>query len=840
MKKLILHICLLLQCCFLFSQNTENVLKSKWEFRKKGTEIWFPAVIPGTVHSDLFLNKQIPDPYFGDNERKLQWIENEDWEYKTVFICDKKTLSQSHVELEFEGLDTYAKIFLNGKLIQETDNMFRSWLLDVKQHLKEGENILLILFESAVKKGKAEAAKLSYTLPGDEKVFTRKAQFQYGWDFAPRFVTCGIWKPIKLITWNKLKVNSVYAVTKEIKDSTAKVDFIFEINCDQEGNYDIRHNVTAAGQIREPGKIKSHPIALKRGIISTIVSVEINKAKLWWCNGMGEGRPNIYNIGYKITEADTLVASNSVKFGIRTLELVQDKDTAGSSFYLKLNGIPVFMKGANYIPQNSFLPSVQKSDYRKLMLLAKEANINMLRVWGGGVYADEEFYQDCDRVGILVWQDFMFACAMYPSNKEFIENVKQEAAEQVKRLRNHPCLALWCGNNEIDEGWHNWGWQKQYNYSKTDSAKIWNDCKNLFHEILPSIVKQNDLKTTYWPSSPSIGWGRKESLKKGDSHYWGVWWGKEPFEVYEKKVGRFMSEYGFQSLPDIKSFKTFCGPTELNLTSASVKHHQKHPTGYETISEYMKRDFNVPKDFEKFIYVSQLLQAQGMKTAIETHRRAKPYCMGTLFWQLNDCWPGTTWSSIAFNNTPKAFYYDLARLYNNVLVSVVKENNNYKVYIINDNSQPIEGKLNISLRDFSGNELFVEKMDTTLAPNSSQTYYIFPEKNLKKEHLAKIYLRCAFNDNYGVVKRKALYYFTQPKNLKLPKINPEFSYDQAQKTLSVKSKVLIKNLYLFGGDAAFGRNYFDLEPGEEIKLEVKSPFKDISEIKFLSLNTINE
>lgn len=819
------------------SQNTEIILNTSWEFRQKGTEKWMPAVVPGNVHTDLVKNEKIPDPFYADNEKKVQWIENEDWEYRTEFSCDKKTLSQNNIELKFEGLDTYAKVYLNKTLILESNNMFRSWTVNVKKKLKEGSNTLSIVFESAVKKGKAEAAKLHYTLPGDEKVFTRKAQYQYGWDWAPRFVSCGIWKPIKLITWNKLKIESIYAVTRQINDS-AKVDFIIETICESDNYFEMRY--TYSNSNKDPARILTKLVHLKPGIATTTLSSIIPKPRLWWCNGFGSHKPSLYHAGFKVTKDDSLVTQENLEYGIRTIELVRDKDPLGSSFYFKLNDVPVFIKGANYIPQNSFPGNSQRTEYRKILGMLEDVNINMLRVWGGGIYADDEFYKDCDRAGIMIWQDFMFACAMYPGDKEFTENVKQEATEQVKRLRNHPCLALWCGNNEIDEGWNNWGWQKQYKYSKKDSTKIWHDYKNLFHEILPSIVKQNDLTTPYWPSSPSIGWGHKESLSEGDSHYWGVWWGNEPFENYEKKVGRFMSEYGFQSLPSLQSFKLFCDSVDLNLNSAAVKNHQKHPKGFETIKTYMERDYVVPKDFHKFIYVSQLVQERGMSIAIEAHRRNKPYCMGTMFWQLNDCWPVTSWSAIDFYNVPKAFFYSLSDLYDNVLISVKKEDADYKIFIINDNMRSIDGRLTVNVIDFSGKEIFSKKTDLKVIANTSAVHISISETELNGLIKEKMYLRCSFSSADGTVNKKALYYFVSPKDMKLLSGKPEMTYDPEKYILTVKSEKLIKNLYLYSGNIIFESNYFDLEPHEEFQIKLKYPIKDVSEIKFMSLNNINQ
>ncbi len=835
MKKLLITIFLFLFCVFSFSQNTETFLNLKWEFRQKGKETWYPASVPGTVHTDLLANKLIPDPFFGDNEKKVQWVENEDWEYKTEFTLDEKTIAQHNIDLKFEGLDTYSKIYLNDKLLVETNNMFRSWTIDIKKNAKEGSNTLLIVFEFEVKKGKAEAAKLPYTLPGEEKIFTRKAQYQYGWDFSPRFVTCGIYKPIKLITWNTVKLESVSAYTKQLSDSLAKVDFIVETKCEKAGYYEIKYNY--ADKKSNESRLPPQLVILKPGNNTSTISCTISNPNVWWCQNIDK-RPELYFAGFKISKGDTIIDQTGITFGIRTIELVQQKDSVGSSFYFKLNGLPIYMKGANYVPQNNFLPDVEKDDYRKLITLVRDGNINMIRVWGGGAYPDEEFYKDCDKAGILVWQDFMFAGAMYPSDKNFIENVKQETIEQVKKFRGHPCLALWCGNNEISEGWYNWDWQKQYKYSKKDSLKIWNDYKNIFQKIIPEIVKQNDPKTNYWPSSPEFGWGRKESLLKGDAHYWGVWWGNEPFEMYEKKVGRFMSEYGFQSLPTIETFKKFCDSADLNLNSVAVKNHQKHPTGYETITNYMQRDFIVPTELEKFIYTSQLVQALGMKTAIESHRIAKPYCMGTLFWQLNDCWPATSWSAIDFYNKPKAFYYHLKDLYANVLIAVKKEDLEFKIYIVNDKFKQIDGKLSISIKDFEGKELFTNKNDVKVFTNSSACYFTLQEEDMIGLDLEKTYLSCEFKTKDESVQVKKLYYFTSPKNLKLLAPKLEFVYEPKDVIITVKSNTLIKNIYI-SDENATDDNYFDLEPGVEYKIKLKKPIRTIEELKFISLYDIN-
>ena len=798
----------------IWSQNSElNLSSENWKFRKKGDANLLPAKVPGTVHTDLFANKIIPDPFLGTNEKQLQWIENEDWEYETKFTISESEFKNQNIDLIFEGLDTYATVFLNGKLLLEADNMFRTWNASVKNKLKKGENHLKIQFKSAVNFGKAEAKKLPYVLPGDEKVFTRKAQYQYGWDWGPRFVTAGIYKPIKLHFWNNLKIETIRYEQNSLTDELAKLNFIITLNCQKEGNYNLKINDKTSG------------FKLKKGLNKIQFPYEIINPKRWWTNGLGEA--HLYSFQINVSEKDKIIDGKKLNIGLRTIELIQEKDKIGTSFYIKLNGIPVFMKGANYIPPDSFLPRVSDSVYKNIVKNAIDVNMNMLRVWGGGVYADDIFYDECDKNGILVWQDFMFACAMFPGDAKFIENVKNEVIDNVNRLQNHASIALWCGNNESDEGWKNWGWQKQYKYSAQDSTKIWNDYDKLFHDVIPKTLDSllSKEKNIYWPSSPSIGWGKKESLLQGDSHYWGIWWGKEPFENYKKKVGRFMSEYGFQGMPNLETFKKFASNEELNLTSESVKSHQKHGTGYETINEYMERDYKVPKSFEDYIYVSQLLQADGMKTAIEAHRRAKPNCMGTLYWQLNDCWPVTSWSSVDYFGNWKALHYQVKRSFENVLISVDEDEINYKIYVVNDDLKVLDGIFELVLYDFKGIKLWDAIAVGGISENSSLVHFEIPKKEFEQFKLSESVLKCLHKSNSKTI--NSLYYFVKPKDLKLTK--PTIKINKIDDlTIEVSSDVLAKNVYLSSDENTFfSDNYFDVLPNEKVIVKLAKPVKNV-------------
>ncbi|WP_396218251.1 glycosyl hydrolase 2 galactose-binding domain-containing protein [Flavobacterium sp.] len=794
-----------------------------WTFNKQNETKKHKASIPGTVHTDLYENQLIPDPFYGANERQLQWIENENWEYESTFSLSEKEISNENIELEFDGLDTYATIYINGKMVLEADNMFRKWIISAKNHLKKGKNHLKIVFLSAVQKGKVEASKLPYTLPEKERVFVRKAQYQFGWDWGPRFLTAGIWKKVQLKFWNSAKIENVKYSQVELNDLKAILEFTTEIRVSEVKTIQLKINE------------KSETFHLKKGTNKVKIHYEISNPKRWWCNGLGF--PHQYEFHFSLENNRKIIDNKELKIGLRSIELVQDKDEFGTSFYFKLNGKTVFMKGANYIPQDSFIPKQTPSSYYELVQNARKANMNMLRVWGGGVYADDEFYNACDANGILVWQDFMFACAMYPGDEQFVENIKQEVIDNVNRLQNHPSIALWCGNNENDEGWHNWGWQKQFNYSKADSTQIWNDYKKVFHEMIPNTLDSilSKEKNLYWPSSPSIGWGRKESLTQGDSHYWGVWWGKEPFEIYKKKVGRFMSEYGFQGMPNLETLQKVIAKEDFNFTSEAFKNHQKHPTGFETITEYMTRDFPVPTSMEKYNYVSQLLQAYGMKIAIEAHRLAKPYCMGSLYWQLNDCWPVTSWSTLDYYGNWKAAHYQVKESFAPIYLAVTENENGYSIIGSNDNLDVKEGIVTAKLLDFSGKELWTASKECTLSDEINTTCMQISNADLPKFVKEKTVLEIEFTSNQK--KSIAHHYFVKPKELQLEQPTIELKI-VGETLIELKTNTLAKNVYLQAKDTFFEENYFDLLPGIPKIIKTEKPTQ---EIKVLSLfDTMNE
>jgi beta-mannosidase len=529
------------------------------------------------------------------------------------------------------------------------------------------------------------------------------------------------------------------------------------------------------------------------------------------------GEANLYK--YKVLFKYKNQTRDSVKVttGLRTIELVQQPDSAGKSFYFKVNGIPVFARGANYIPPDNFLPRVSDEKYRQIIEDAKKANMNILRVWGGGTYEKDIFYRLCDKNGIMVWQDFMFACNMSPGDSAFLENVKTEAEENVKRLRNHPSIALWCGNNEVDEAWHNWGWQKQYHYSKEDSAKLWNAYLDIFENILPKTVNQYAPNTFYWPSSPSIGWGHREAFTQGDAHYWEVWWGRKPFSYYEKKIGRFMSEYGFQGMPDMKNINEFTLPEDQKMGSKVLDVHQKHPFGWEAIRQYMERDFPVPDNLEEYDYVSQLLQAEGIGMAIEAHRRAKPYCMGTLYWQLNDCWPVVSWSSFDYYGRWKALHYTVKKDYAPFLISFDNNPDSLRIWIVNDKQSGIKATLQWTIMDFSGNKLASGNQKQFTEPNSSKVSYSINKSLFASFDSTSTVLNAVLIADDSTLLAENNYYFAKPKNLQLekPEITIHLNKQKNGYLIRLKSVKLARGIQLSTNvDGFFEDNYFDILPGE--------------------------
>ena len=816
----------------------EHLLSAQWEFHEARTNDWMPATVPGTVHTDLLANGKIPDPFYRTNERDLQWIDKRDWEYRTAFEISRDALAYDHIDLCFAGLDTYADVYLNDTLVLKADNMFRRWQADIKSHARLGENTLRVLFHSPIAEGLNLLAALGYNPPavddwsqigglGDKMIgmFTRKAGYHYGWDWGPRFVTSGIWRPVTLRAWNAARISDLHIVQNSVSADNADLTAVFEIVSDVAGPAVLDLECSNDPAIKARTQIR-----LKHGTNTYEIPLAVSKPKLWWTNGLGE--QHLYNFVGRLAAARTS-DHREVRTGLRSLKIVQKPDADGESFYVELNGIPVFMKGADYIPNDNFLPRVTHEVYERVVRSAADTHMNMIRVWGGGTYENDYFYDLCDEHGILVWQDFMFACAMYPPDQAFLDNVRAEAVDNVRRLRGHPSIALWVGNNEIDTAWQNdvpnggWGWKQKY--TPTEREQLWGAYKAIFYHILPETVAAHDPQRFYWPSSPIATWDGKETVthasltakqQSGDIHYWGVWWGQLPFSSYRKIVGRFMSEYGFQSFPEFKTIQAFAAPGDYDIFSDVMKAHQRSYIGNGTIKTYMERDYKVPTDFRQFLYVGQVLQAEGVKIAMEGHRVRMPYCMGSLFWQINDCWPVASWSSIDYYGRWKAQQYYARKSFAPVLVTSWIDDGSVHVAAVNDHLEDIAVAMTLELIDFQGVVWKTIRQPRTLGANSSAEIFKATVADLLgKVAPETVLLHASLTRDAGepALAEDSLY-FRPVKDLILPAADIAVKVKDlgGEFAIGVSSPTLAKNLYLGFDtvDGAFSDNYFDLLPGE--------------------------
>ncbi|MFN4257295.1 MAG: beta-mannosidase [Saprospiraceae bacterium] len=783
------------------------VLPETWQFRQAdSSKQWAAVKAPVSVHTALQQTGAIDDPFYRDNEAKLQWIEQADWEFQTTFDVPEEVLKKAHVDLVLRGLDTYAHVYINDSLVVEADNQFRTWRADVKKWLQPTGNRIHIYFESPLKKTDEEWKNLGYELPGGQRTMTRKAQFHYGWDWGPRFVGAGLLKLPELVGWTDVLIENVWVTHQEISPERARMVARVRYRSDVKAQVSFVSNINRRRVIEDR--------VLLPGVHDDSTSFDIADPKFWWCVGMGE--PYLYDFSMDIKRGPSAIATCKTKFGIRTVQLVKEKDQRGESFYFKLNGRPVFCRGANYIPNHIFQDKVTPKDYVTLLNDVVASNMNMLRVWGGGIYEDDLFYELCDARGILVWQDFMYACAMYPGSGSFLKNAAFEAVEQIERLRNHPSIALWCGNNENNEAWHHWGWQMKFD--EAQRTRVWRDYRTLFNDMLPTYVENYAGGVPYHESSPTFGRGNPKSTSEGDSHYWGVWHDEEPFRAFDKKVPRFMSEFGFQSFPAWKTIESFTLPDDRKLDSPVMLAHQKHPRGNALIAEYMKRDYHLPQKFEDFVYVSQLVQAEGMRTGIEAHRRNKPYCMGTLYWQLNDVWPVASWSGRDCFGRWKALQYYVREAFSPVAALPIVEDDILKVFAVSDLNKDTVVTVDVRALDFGGSVLTKETLPNVKVGFESRMVWQGAVKTiLKKNKPANSVVEITLKNAEGQVLHRRLFYFVAPRDMGLAKTKIKTTVAQVNDgyQITLESKHLAKNVLLeTDAEGFFEDNFFDLLPDE--------------------------
>lgn len=822
-------------CTSAFAQQESNAktisLNEGWVFSEARTNKWLPATVPGTVHQDLLQHKLLPDPFYGTNEKKIQWVEDKNWEYKTTFTVADSLFDYDAAQMTFEGLDTYADVYLNGSLLVKSDNMFVGYTVPVKQLLRKGENRLHILFHSPISSLMPQFESNGFTYPADNdhrkerlSIFTRKAPYSYGWDWGIRMATSGIWRPVTLTFYDVATIDDFYVRQLSVTKDKAEVMNELTLNSvsDEDKNAEIILSYSLNGG-KETTITK--PVTLKQGEVKINIPLTVDNPRLWMPNGWGE--PTMYDFKAKVICDGKIVAEKNQRIGLRSIRVVNEKDASGESFYFEVNGQPIFIKGANYIPSDAMLPSVTKERYETLFRDTKEANMNMLRIWGGGTYEDDYFYQLADKNGILIWQDFMFACAPYPHDPAFMKRVGEEADYNIKRLRNHACLAMWCGNNEVFEAMKYWGFNKHY--PEDVYQGMWKGYDMLFKELLPAKVKELDPDRFYVHSSPYFAnWGRPESWGVGDSHNWGVWYGKHTFESLNENLPRFMSEFGFQSFPEMKTIASFASPDDYQIESEVMNGHQKSSIGNALIKTYMERDYIIPEKFEDFVYVGLVLQGKGMRIGFESHRRNRPYCMGTLYWQLNDSWPVVSWSSIDYYGNWKALHYQAQRAFAPVLVNPVQQSDSLCYYILSDKLEPLDDvTLDIRRIDFNGKQLKRNQIKASVAANTSVMIGHEDMNTLTSEECKNSFLQLTLKDKSGKVLNENIYFFEPPKNLNLPQTEVSCKVKQQEGSCEVtlSSKKLAKDVFIeipIQG-ARFTDNFFDLLPGQPRKIVITSP-----------------
>lgn len=805
----------------------QNLDKS-WVVTTDTLDIKMQVDIPSVIQADMYENGLIPHPYKSNVEPQLLWIPQHEWVYTLDFEAENDILNEDVIELVFEGLDTYADVWMNGKKLLHADNMFRTYSCDVKDVIKEKNNIKIKFYPFDKER---DSLIETYRLRFPEKyAVMRKAAYQNGWDWAPRYMNMGIWQPVYLKAWTRSTICSASVITKDIQDNQA--DLLFEACV----NADVEHNISLQ-LFQDNVKILDKKIELKKGKNYYSFPFEVVNPKLWYPNELGE--QNMYSFDLKMVDNDKekIIEERNITMGIRTVEMIEEPDSIGTAFYFKVNGAPLYMKGANYIPEEMITSWMSREKTKKLLEeCVGDAHMNMLRIWGGGIYPPDYFFEICDSLGILVWQDFMFAGSTYPYTDEFINNVREEAKKQVIRLKNHPSLALWCGNNEVSEGYYNWGWQNSMNWSDEDYKEMKDGYDKLFEDMLAEVVSTYDKSRPYWPSSPKNGWGRAASLTEGDVHYWGVWWGELPYEMYLEKVGRFNSEFGYQSYPSMATLKMI--DDNLDFDNEVIQSHQKHNRGEKLIMDHVVKYFGEPKDFEDYVYLSQLSQAFGMDIAISAQRGSRPRSMGSLYWQLNDAWTSISWSSIDYLGNKKALHYKLAEIYAPILLGLDKKGDDlYNIWVSNDLQRDIDGRVRIIVEDMEGNQMFAFSEKADVKANSCYRLPNMVSINMLNKKKSECYARVIFMEDDTILSER-IHFFTYPKELELieTEINPNINFKDGKYYIEFTTDVFVKDLYIEAsvrGD--FSKNFFDVvpnvtqivvfEPEDKNKNDVKFKFK---------------
>jgi beta-mannosidase len=808
---------------------------------------WLNATVPGSVQQDLIAAGIVPDPFIGKSEAPIQWAGLTPWEYRSTINVTPALLARDHVDLVFDGLDTFATVAVNGRPLLSADNAHRRWRADAKPLLHAGANELVIRVASPIRKLQPMVLAEAHPLPGEydsafgdepkgkqTSPYIRKPKYQYGWDWAPRIVTIGLWKPARLEAWDDARIDKLRIEQEALNDSEARLLARASIAADRSTAAKVRIDVTGPD-----GKLERliREVRIAPGMNDVAVPVSIARPQRWW--PVGYGPHPLYTVTATLEEQGRDSDSVTKRTGLRTVELIR-KD---GSFGFRINGLPIFAKGANLIPFDMFPARVTAEQQRRILDSAVAANMNMVRVWGGGYYPDDTFYDIADQLGLMVWQDFMFGGAVTPPDAEFRHNVAAEAEEQVARLQAHPSLVLWAGNNEVLAGWENWSDRKDFKKAvgPDEQERIGTGMAVLFDRVLRDAVLRNNPGVPYWPGSPSTDYeGPIDTDKNGDRHFWDVWSGSKPIERYADSCARFNSEYGFQSMPGLPTIVAFARTTDLSPDSAVMKAHQKFLSGEGNarLRFYLDQYQRKPRDFADFVYLTQVMQAQAIDLAARHHRACRPLTMGSLYWQLNDSWPAISWASIDWYGRWKLLHYAARRFFAPQIIVAERKGDATRIALVSDATTALPAQWRVRVLDLAGQLLNERGGAVTLAPLSAADVALLDDKDLfgnappNASYAVAELLLNGRSVSRSIVERRAL------KDMAYSA--PGLRAGWQGRTLTLTAAKLARAVDIgFGTIAAQpSDNGFDLLPGESITLTIDSAADPATLARSLTLSTL--